>query len=397
MRGFPPESWCKPLIKYWIANMKLAIVISHPIQYFAPFFRLLAQHAKLELRVFYTYSQWQDTYYDKEFGRDIRFDIPLLEGYDYQFSGNEARKPGLQSFFGIHCPGLAQEVAAFGPSALLVHGWNYRAHLSIMRHFKGRVPVYFRGDSHLLDAIPGWKKTLRKWWLTWVYSYIDYALYVGSANKAYYLACGLKEDQLIHVPHSVDNALFEREGLDGQSDSGQIQVLFVGKFMAKKDPLILMECAKRLKSSGHTEFQFIFVGDGEQKELMEKAARKLDNVQITPFQTQRELVHFYHQADVLCIPSIGPNETWGLVVNEAMAAGIPVIASHKVGCVADLIIPAKTGFVFDAGNADELEAILKSLKKGKLVEMGRHARQHIKFYSLQTAAGKLVDHLESCG
>ena len=100
---------------------------------------------------------------------------------------------------------LMASIESFNPSALLVYGWNFDGHLAAMRHFHGSVPVWFRGDSTLLDPLPFWKRTLRKIALNWVYRFVDRAFYVGQANKRYFLWCGLKEDQLTYAPHAVDN------------------------------------------------------------------------------------------------------------------------------------------------------------------------------------------------
>ena len=183
---------------------KLAIITTHPIQYNAPWFKLLAERDVIDLKVFYTWSQSQEKVIDRNFNQEITWDIPLLEGYDYEFVENIASKPGSHHFLGINNPELIGKVEKYQPDYLLVFGWNFISNLRLMHHFKGKIPIIFRGDSTLLDDQPGLKTLLRRTILKFVYRYVDKALYVGDANKAYFLAHGFKREDLIYAPHAID-------------------------------------------------------------------------------------------------------------------------------------------------------------------------------------------------
>ena len=174
---------------------RLAILSTHPIQYNAPLFQMLAQEASIDLKVFYS-KKTEQVRFDKDFGQEITWDVPLTDGYVHE-SFDAKEKSGRNK--------LIASIESFNPSALLVYGWNFDGHLAAMRHFHGSVPVWFRGDSTLLDPLPLWKRNLRKLSLNWVYRFVDRAFYVGQANKRYFLWCGLKEDQLTYAPHAVDN------------------------------------------------------------------------------------------------------------------------------------------------------------------------------------------------
>ena len=184
--------------------MKLTIITTHPIQYYAPVFQLLAK--SLELKVFYTAGEQSITKYDKGFKKSIEWDIPLFEGYEYEFLENIAKNKGSHHFKGIVNPKAIQHIKAYQPDAILIYGWAYSSHLKIMRHFKSKIPIYFRGDSTLLDRQTNFKNILRRILLKWVYSHVDKAFYVGNANKAYFKKYGLKEHQLIFAPHAMDRA-----------------------------------------------------------------------------------------------------------------------------------------------------------------------------------------------
>src|ERR1700754_108540 len=199
---------------------RLAIITTHPIQYNAPWFRMLAQSNRLLVKVFYTWEQSQQgSKFDPGFGKKIEWDIPLLEGYEYCFVKNTAAEPGTHHFKGVINPTLNKEVESWNPDAVLVFGWSFSSHLACMRYFKGRIPVLFRGDSTLLDDKPGVKKWLRRVFLRWVYRFIDYALYVGINNKNYFLAHGIAESRLVLLPHAVDNRRFAepRDEYEGQA------------------------------------------------------------------------------------------------------------------------------------------------------------------------------------
>ncbi len=130
---------------------RLAIITTHPIQYNAPFFRALAQSGKVALNVFYTWDKGSGQKHDPGFGQKIEWDIPLLEGYEYTFVKNTAKKPGSHDFWGIQNPTLIDELKDYQPDAILVYGWSFCSHLQAICYFKGKVPVWFRGDSTLLD------------------------------------------------------------------------------------------------------------------------------------------------------------------------------------------------------------------------------------------------------
>ncbi|HVG42526.1 MAG TPA: hypothetical protein VM888_13005, partial [Chitinophagaceae bacterium] len=158
---------------------KIAIVSTHPIQYNAPWFKLLAEKESYTVKVFYTWSQTQvGPKFDPDFGKVIEWDIPLLEGYDYEFVENISKAPGSHHFNGICNPSLNQKIEKWKPDAILVIGWSFKSHLSCLRYFKGKVPILFRGDSTLLNEKPGLKKIARRLFLRYVYSFVDFALYV---------------------------------------------------------------------------------------------------------------------------------------------------------------------------------------------------------------------------
>ena len=348
---------------------RLAIITTHPIQYYAPVFKLINERSKIDLKIFYTWGEDSiKPKYDPGFGKTIEWDIPLLEGYEYEFLKNTSSNPGSSHFQGIINPDAIQQVEAFKPDAVLIYGWSNNSHLKILRHFKGRIPVWFRGDSNLIDQQKGWKALLRGIFLRWVYSHVDKALYVGTANKEYFVKYGMKENQLRFVPHAIDNSRFSESRTaevktfrrDLNIPDNDILILFAGKLEPKKNPELLLQAYMDLKKEG---VHLLFVGNGVLEESLKSEAKskKTPYIHFLPFQNQKKMPVIYQSCDLFCLPSQGPGETWGLAVNEAMAAGKAIIVSNKVGCARDLVKDGENGFIFESGNMEHLLSCLKQI------------------------------------
>jgi glycosyltransferase involved in cell wall biosynthesis len=376
----------------------LAIVTSHPIQYNAPLFRLLAERRQLDVRVFYGWEGASGSgAYDRTFGQVFAWDIPLLDGYAYEFVGNRSSDPGTHHFGGLDSPDLVPRIQTFRPDAVLVYGWASRSHLRVLRAFHGRTPVLFRGDSTLLDETPGLRRAARRIALRWVYRHVDSALYVGTQNRAYYRAHGLSESQLVWAPHAVDNARFK--DLDG-TDQARARAwqsklgipddaptfVFVGKLESKKSPGILLDAFLGL---GIPDAHLVFVGSGPLEVLLRKqAAGAPGRIHFVGFQNQSQMPVAYRLGDVLVLPSQGPGETWGLAVNEAMACGRLCVVSDHVGCAPDLIVEGKTGHVVPAGVVGPLRDVLARLSADPAgrARMGVNALAHLGRWTLEQQA-----------
>lgn len=379
---------------------KLAIVTSHPIQYNAPLFRLLAERGKIELKVFYTWGQTEQGFvYDPDFKKEFKWDIPLLDGYEKEFVENVSKKPGAGHFKGIKNKDLVQRIDRYDPDALLIFGWSFQSHLQVLRHYAGKKKILFRGDSTLLDEQEGLsaRKILRRLFLKWVYRHIDLALYTGKANKAYYIAHGVNKNRLVYAAHAIDNDRFR--DADGRYEeharswrgelgisSNEIVFLFAGKLEAKKDPELLIEAFRSLTVPA---IRLIIVGNGElEKELKQKAAAD-SRILFLDFQNQRQMPVVYRLGDVFVLPSKGPGETWGLSVNEAMASRRAVLVSDRCGCAADLV--QGNGVIFEAGNKTALQDALLFFAKERreCVTMGSKGNELIDQFSYAAIAAVL--------
>jgi glycosyltransferase involved in cell wall biosynthesis len=379
---------------------KMAIVCTHPIQYYAPVFRALAKSGQIDLRVFYTWSQAATGgMFDSGFGSEVKWDIPLLDGYAHQFVRNAAKRPGLDHFGGLNTPTLAGEIEAWEPDAVLVYTWNSQAHLRVLRYFKGRLPVLFRGDSTLLDHRPWWRALLRRLFLTWVYSHVDVAIAVGTNNRDYFRWCGLPSWRIVFAPHSIDTVRFAAERASHENLAAQwrqelgvgpeaIVILFAGKLQPKKNPGLLLDAFGSLKDGSH----LVILGNGELEGELKERAETIENVHFMSFKNQSVMPAVYRLGDIFVLPSQGPEETWGLALNEAMASGRAIIASSKAGGACDLILSGENGWIFESGNRSALEDVLRrAVARGRpgLHAMGRTAQAQSVHWSTEESARRI--------
>lgn len=350
---------------------RLAIITTHPIQYYAPVFQLLHQRQVLSIKVFYTVGSFTLKQHDHGFGKAIEWDLPLLNEYPYEWVKNTATDPGSHHREGIVNPGIIGQINNWQPDAVLVFGWAYVSHLQVMRYFKNKAPVFFRGDSTLLDKQSALRSALKTVYLKWMYRHINHAFYTGTNNKAYFKKYGLKNHQLTFAPHAIDNTRFAanrtEEALQLKKELGispdDVLILFAGKLEEKKSPALLLKAFLTLKkASAH----LLFVGNGLLEQQLRATSAGYNNIHFMDFQNQLNMPVVYQACDIFCLPSKGPAETWGLAVNEAMACGKAILVSDKVGCAVDLVVSGINGEIFIAGSATDLNNKLTTLvNKGK--------------------------------
>jgi glycosyltransferase involved in cell wall biosynthesis len=379
---------------------KLAIITSHPIQYNAPLFRLVTERSKIDIKVFYTWGQTEEGFvYDPDFKKVFKWDIPLLEGYEKEFVENISERPSAARFNGIKNRDLIQRIDFYKPDALFVFGWSFQSHLQVLRHYKGKIKILFRGDSTLLDERQGFslKKIMRRLFLRWVYSHVDIALYTGQANRVYYLRHGLGENQLFYAPHAVENNRFyDADGSYREKanawrkalgiNENELVFLFAGKLEPKKAPELLIDAFSSLHLK---HVRLLIVGNGMLEHALKQKAADDSRILFIDFQNQQQMPVVYRLGDVFILPSKGPGETWGLSVNEAMACGCPVIVSDKCGCATELV--KGNGFIFNSEKKEELGEVLHfcSTNRHLLAAFGTLSKKRVQDFSIENIAQEL--------
>ncbi|HWB10169.1 MAG TPA: glycosyltransferase family 4 protein [Pirellulales bacterium] len=393
------------------ANLRLGILATHPIQYQVPWFRHLA--SRFDLEVFFAYKQ--DAAGQSAAGFDVPFqwDVPLLEGYSYRWLRNVARSPGVARFGGCDTPELAGLIGAGRFDAFLVFGWNKKCFLQAVLACRRRgVPVLMRGDSQLATQRSRLKKAAKYLPYRWFLRRIDAHLFVGQRNRDYLRHYGVSDKRLFFCPHFVDNEFFASRAAAASAEGRSAQIrsslgipadafvlLFVGKFVPRKRPADLIDALRRaLESPGGRDVYAVLVGDGPLRGSLEQSAAACNGrVRFAGFRNQSELPAYYEAADALVLPS-DASETWGLVVNEAMACGRPCLVSDAVGCGPDLVDNGLTGFRFALGDTATLAQRMLDLRH--LVEDGRQnvlraLADKMQAYSLEAATAGLERALRS--
>lgn len=358
---------------------KIAVFTSHPIQYQAPLFRKMAESGDVAVTVYF-YLDDRKQRFDKEFGKEFQWDIPVLAGYKNIFLKNYSPKPS-SNFWGQINPGVMSKIRKNGYDAVLVFGWNsFSNWLVFLTAFLAGIPVILRGENPLNqeNLKSNWKIKIKKLVLGWLFRHVRAFLSIGKENAAFYKFYGVPDKKLFFAPYAVDNDRFTTASrkLTGSCESIRLRlgmpkdavvILFAGKLIGKKRPQDLIKAFGLLNSKSiNNNSYLLFVGDGELRPALEAYVhdQKIQNVKFTGFKNQSEIPEFYSISDILVLPS-GAGETWGLVVNESMCFGIVPVVSDVVGCGPDLVRSHENGFIFKFGDIEALSKILSELVLNK--------------------------------
>ena len=399
---------------------RLAIFTSHPIQYQAPFFRALAASGRLSPTVYFGSRHGVDVALDSGFGTAFRWDVPLLDGYEHVFLANTAASPNVSAFRGVRLGDLDRVITRERHDALLVLGWQTLAHVQMMRAaWKADIPVIVRGESTLQRSpVVGLQGVARRTlWLPArqrlyraAFERVAAFLVIGSRNRAYYRSFGVPDEKFFWAPYGVDNRWFTmseparslaRARVRAKLGVAESTLVFASsaKLIARKRPFDLVDAVAEARGRG-IDAHALFIGDGEERSAILHRAEQAgvaSAVSIAGFVNQQELPAWYAAADALVLPSDG-RETWGLVVNEAMAAGLPVIVSDAVGCSVDLVHEGENGFTYPCGDVRALAAVLarvSDLGNDARRLLGNRSRELVAAFGIDVAAEATVAAVEA--
>ena len=387
-------SECQPALR------KLAIFATHPIQYQVPWYRELERSGQVDLSVYF--GMIPGAHVQGE-GFDVPFewDIPLLEGYRWQQLRNSRPDPRLDRFLGSSTPDVGREMCQANgrPDVAIVTGWHalpmFQALVACRRR---RIPCLVRGESNALRERPLAARLFHRLILSQFRGFLT----IGKSNSAFYSAYGIPTERMFSVPYFVENARFRRQADEArplrndlrrkwQIPEDAVCFVFAGKFQSKKRPLDLLRAMSLLQGNPETrgKAHLLMAGTGRLMEESRAFASAQDlPVTFAGFLNQTEITDAYTAADCSVLPS-DTGETWGLVVNEAMACGLPALVSDQVGCREDLILEGRTGWSHPCGNVELLADRMKDIARKSLPELresGRAAQEHIEHYSPTVAA-----------
>jgi glycosyltransferase involved in cell wall biosynthesis len=371
---------------------RIAYIVTHPIQYQAPLLRHLAASGAIDLRVFFLSDFSLHAHYEPAFKQILCWDSDLTEGYQWQLLPRRFIGPSTPLRRWLPLAGLRRHLRAGGFDALWVHGW---AHVGLCQAIETAVandiPVLFRGESMPRHDGDFRRRARTLFYNNWLLPRVAACLYIGAQNREFYRRHEVADDRLFFMPYAVDNNFFQRACAEAKPrretlraalglTAGRPIILFAGKLIAVKAPDELLAAFASIANrvGNHPVPYLLYAGDGPLRGSLEAAARPLgDAVRFLGFRNQSELPALYDLCDLFVLPS--RFEPWGLVVNEAMNTGRPIIVSDRVGAGTDLVDNGTNGWVYPSGNVAALAAAMcRILESANLRErMGRASQKRI--------------------
>ncbi len=398
-------------------RVRLAYLVSHPIQYQAPLLRRIAEEREIELTVFFGSNFSVKGYQDEGFGVGVKWDVPLLEGYRHEFLP-AIRDRGTVSVTTPLNRGIFERLRgrkgepAF--DVLWVHGYATVNAIHGMLAAKALgIPVLLRAESWLKDrSRHAAKLIVKRGFFRILKGLVDGVLPIGSLNAAYWQYYFGAEIPQFPMPYAVDNGYFRMRSEEARArraellkelglDAGRPVILFASKLQARKRGKDLVAAYANLVQAGAVDGglppYLLIVGDGEERARLEEQVREegLEGVRFCGFRNQSELPRFFNLADVFVLPS--EHEPWGLIVNEVMNAGCAVIVSDDAGCQPDLVTDGVEGCVFPVGDirglTNALQRVLRSPEIAR--EMGQRGMERIRSWDFEADVRGLRTAIES--
>jgi glycosyltransferase involved in cell wall biosynthesis len=351
--------------------IRIAYLVTHPIQYQVPLLRRIQKEPNFDLTVFFRSDFSSKEFIDPDFGTKLKWDTNLLDGYRYEILPTVGQSDSF-SFWRPFNFGLLKRLRSGKFHILWIHGYAMLFHLYAMITAKLLgIKVFIRDEPTLISKNRGKiRKAVKKLFFCYLNFFCSGFLAIGKLNRDYYLANGIPREKIFKMPYAVDNDFFQ-EKAELCAPNREIMrtslglaperpvILYASKMSQRKRPMDLLTAFSEIVENLEKRPYLLFVGDGEQRSALEDKAVELnleDDVLFLGFQNQCELPCFYDLCSVFVLPSVF--EPWGLVINEAMNASRAVIASDQVGSAPDLIDPWRNGFIFKAGDTTELASAM---------------------------------------
>jgi len=347
-----------------MSDLRLAALTSHPIQYQAPLFREIDNRDGIELTVYFCSRRGVEPETDEGFGEEVVWDVPLLEGYDYEFVSDWSPLGGASSFFRFN-PGILRKLRRGEHDVLWVHGYESLTNISaILAANRYDVPVVFRGEV-MPETV---KHRAKRFLIGNLFDRVDTFASIGTPNQRVYESFGISRNRIFHAPYSVHNKFFQqqRQQLPPVSQIRKEEsipvdvpvVLFVGKFLKRKRPGLLLNAF--VEATEPAEAKLLYVGDGQLRPEIEQKAEeygRTEDVIFAGFVNQSQIPRYYELSDIFVLPSV--RENWGLVINEAMNFELPIVTTTAVGASEDLV-DERNGAVVPTDAQNPLKMAIRS-------------------------------------
>jgi glycosyltransferase involved in cell wall biosynthesis len=376
-----------------MSRARLGIVVTHPIQYQVPLFRQLVARSSVEPLVFFLSEHGLTESFDPGYGRAVRYDVPLLGGYEHRIVRNRSPKPTVGTSWGVFNPSLPALIRHSHIDVLLVHGYSHISHwLAYATAVCSGIPYLLRGDSRPDQrSVRGAKTMAKRALIRPLVRNAGACLAIGEENRKFYSSYRAPSDRIFFAPYSVDTDRFSMAGAVGRGRRTSMLeslglepetplVLFAAKLQSWKRPFDVVMAMDKLEHPAN----LVMIGDGPLRPDMEDLACSRPWMRALGFVNQRKIAEWYGAADLFVLPS--DREPWGLAVNEAMAGGAVPIVSDTVGCGPDLVT-RDVGWVYATGDVGGLaRAITEASQPGALPERRAAARRRSAEYGIAATA-----------
>lgn len=371
-----------------LAQTKVALLTEIISPYRIPVFGEIAKDPRIDLEVIFLAETSGDRKW-KIRKQDIPFDYRVPWGIG--FSVNRR----FPVFFN---PFIFGELMRINPDVIICGGYQHPsflvAHL-FAKLFRKRIILWSESHASSVQLKQSWAMSYRRTMIRQSSAY----LVPGKLAHDFLLGLGARREQIYTAPNAVDNDFFysssqsfriRKERLKKERKWSRYLILYVGLLTDAKGVGTLLDGFSQLR--GREDIGLVLVGDGPREKFYREycGQKGLGNVFFEGFKQQSELPFYYGVCDFLVMPSL--RDEWGLVINEAMAAGLPVIASDCVGAATDLVEHGVNGWRFTAGRSEELTCRMAELLQNDALRetMGEHSLEIIKRYSPRRSADGFV-------
>jgi glycosyltransferase involved in cell wall biosynthesis len=386
---------------------RVLLLCEHPVQYNTILWSLQARHPKLDILVAYCSLRGAQAAIHTEFGVDVKWDVPLLEGYPWILIPPAKARENGSGRPGFFSKELWRLVHDGGFDAIYVGGYYFPEAWRVLLAAKRMgIPYILSTDVHALEsrrARNPFSRAIKKAIVGRIFRMAGAVSTGSSGATAYIQSLGVPTDRIILGRNTVDNDWWAARA--AEVDRAAIRrawnipadapaVLFCAKLQSWKRPGDLLEAFARADVSGS---HLMFAGDGPLRGELERRAGSLgfaDRVHFLGFVNQTGLPAVYVASDLMVLPS--DYEPFGLVVNEAMICGCPVLVSDRVGAKYDLVQEGITGGVFPCGDVDALASAIRSLlsNRPRLAQVSAAARERLKSWTPEMNVESFVETVE---
>ena len=347
-----------------MSALRLAVVVSHPIQYYAPLWRALAREPGVDLHVIFATRVGLDATYDVEMKTTLAWATDLTGGYSHEFLPEAASF--ARSGFHVDNPSVGAALARFRPDAVILHGYGSKTLLRALVWCKlRRVRALLTADSsaHLAG---GWRRRVKSLVMPLLLRRYDAALTMGDRSEAHLAALGLPRARMFRTPTMMDEKFWrarrERAALRSETRAALgLQDKFVVLAAAKLSPR--KRIADLIEAAAGLALTVLIAGDGEERQRLQAlAAKRAVEARFLGFVNIDRLPSLYAAADVFVHPA--ENEPYGMVAVEAAIVGLPLVFTDATGAVGPTAIarPDENALVYPCGDVAALAAHLGRLR-----------------------------------